>query len=42
MKMEHQIVAAREGRVAAVLCKVGDLVQPGVDLVSLEQEKPQP
>jgi geranyl-CoA carboxylase alpha subunit len=42
MKMEHQIVAARDGRVAAVHCTVGELVQPGVDLVSLEEEDKQP
>jgi len=41
MKMEHQIVAARDGRVAAVHCTVGELVQPGFDLVSLEEEKKQ-
>ena len=39
MKMEHQIVAARDGRVSAVHCTVGELVQPGVDLVTLEEEK---
>ena len=42
MKMEHQIVAARDGRVAAVHCRVGELVQPGVDLVSLEEDKKGP
>jgi biotin carboxyl carrier protein len=42
MKMEHQIVAARDGRVSAVRCEVGELVQPGVDLVSIEEEKTQP
>ena len=41
MKMEHQIVAARDGRVSAVHCRVGELVQPGVDLVSLEEENKQ-
>jgi acetyl/propionyl-CoA carboxylase alpha subunit len=41
MKMEHQIVAARDGRVAAVHCSVGELVQPGFDLVTLEEEPQQ-
>jgi 3-methylcrotonyl-CoA carboxylase alpha subunit len=42
MKMEHQITAARNGRVKAIHCAIGELVQPGFDLVSLEEEKKQP
>jgi biotin carboxyl carrier protein len=36
MKMELPIRAPRDGRVRAVACHVGDLVQPGVVLVDLE------
>lgn len=35
MKMEHQIVATRDGTVAAINCVEGELVQAGVDLVEL-------
>jgi 3-methylcrotonyl-CoA carboxylase alpha subunit len=35
MKMELPVRAPHEGTVKAVLCKVGDLVQPGVALVEL-------
>jgi 3-methylcrotonyl-CoA carboxylase alpha subunit len=35
MKMEHQIVAPRDGTVAAINCTEGELVQPGVDLVEI-------
>lgn len=35
MKMEHQIVAPRDGTVAAIHCTEGELVQPGVDLVEI-------
>lgn len=35
MKMEHQIRAPRDGVVVAIHCSVGDLVQPGVELVEL-------
>ena len=35
MKMEHQIVAPRDGTVAAINCAEGELVQPGVDLVDI-------
>ena len=38
MKMEHQIAAARDGVVEAIHCKEGELVQPGVELVSLKAE----
>jgi biotin carboxyl carrier protein len=36
MKMEHQIVAPRDGTVASVNCKEGELVQPGSELVTLK------
>ncbi|MEO8032858.1 MAG: biotin/lipoyl-containing protein [Acidobacteriota bacterium] len=35
MKMEHQIIAPYDGQVTAINCKEGELVQPGVDLVTL-------
>jgi biotin carboxyl carrier protein len=35
MKMEHAIVAHTDGTVSAINCKEGELVQPGVDLVTL-------
>jgi biotin carboxyl carrier protein len=35
MKMELPIKAPRDGRVARVGCRVGELVQPGVPLVEL-------
>jgi 3-methylcrotonyl-CoA carboxylase alpha subunit len=35
MKMEHQITAPRDGTVSAINCKEGELVQPGLDLVTL-------
>ena len=35
MKMEHAIAAPRDGRVSAVNCSEGELVQPGVDLIEL-------
>ena len=35
MKMEHQIAAPRDGTVAAINCKEGEMVQPGLDLVTL-------
>ncbi len=38
MKMEHAIVAPREGTVAAVNCVEGEMVQPGVDLVRMNEE----
>jgi 3-methylcrotonyl-CoA carboxylase alpha subunit len=41
MKMELPIHAPRDGVVARVNCRVGDLVQPGVPLAELEPE-PQP
>jgi len=36
MKMELPIRAPHDGRVKAVACTVGDLVQPGIPLVELE------
>jgi len=35
MKMEHAILAPRDGTVAAVNCREGEMVQPGVDLVTM-------
>jgi 3-methylcrotonyl-CoA carboxylase alpha subunit len=37
MKMEHQIVAPRDGEIAAVNCREGELVQSGVELVALKE-----
>jgi 3-methylcrotonyl-CoA carboxylase alpha subunit len=34
MKMEHQIVAPRDGTIASVNCREGEMVQPGVELVT--------
>jgi len=36
MKMEHAILAPRDGTIAAVNCREGEMVQPGVDLVTLQ------
>jgi biotin carboxyl carrier protein len=36
MKMELPIRAARAGRVKALACREGELVQPGVPLVEME------
>jgi 3-methylcrotonyl-CoA carboxylase alpha subunit len=35
MKMEHQITAPRDGTIASINCKEGEMVQPGLDLVTL-------
>jgi biotin carboxyl carrier protein len=35
MKMEHQVVAPYDGTVAAINCKEGELVQPGLELVEI-------
>jgi biotin carboxyl carrier protein len=35
MKMEMPIRATKDGRVSAIRCAAGDLVQPGVDLVEI-------
>jgi biotin carboxyl carrier protein len=37
MKMEHQIVAPRDGVVQSVNCREGEMVQPGVELVTLKE-----
>ena len=37
MKMEHQIVAPRDGEIAAVNCREGELVQSGLELVTLRE-----
>ncbi|HEY8849187.1 MAG TPA: biotin/lipoyl-containing protein [Thermoanaerobaculia bacterium] len=39
MKMEHAIVAPYDGRVTAVNCQEGELVQPGNDLIELDQHE---
>jgi biotin carboxyl carrier protein len=36
MKMEHQIVAPHDGVVEALHCTEGELVQPGVELVTVK------
>ncbi len=36
MKMEYRLTAPRAGRVKAVSCKEGDLVDLGATLVSLD------
>lgn len=37
MKMEVPIKAPRNGRVKSIACREGDLVQPGTQLIELEQ-----
>ena len=39
MKMEHVIAAPRDGTVAAINCQEGELVQPGVELITLENPR---
>lgn len=36
MKMEHPILAGRDGTISAVNCSEGELVQPGIELVTME------
>jgi 3-methylcrotonyl-CoA carboxylase alpha subunit len=36
MKMEHNVAAPRAGTVATVACAVGERVEDGVELVTLE------
>ena len=36
MKMEHQIVAPRDGTIAAINCVEGEMVQPGVELITIQ------
>ena len=38
MKMEHRLLAARDGVVGEVLVRAGDQVQAGLELVRLEEE----
>lgn len=40
MKMEHQIVAGHDATVLSINCSEGELVQPGVELVTLSDENP--
>ena len=40
MKMEHQIAAGHDATVLSVNCTEGELVQPGVELVTLSDEDP--
>lgn len=35
MKMEHQILATRDGVIKAIHCREGELVQPGADLIEM-------
>lgn len=35
MKMEHTIVAHQDGTVKSINCREGEMVQPGVDLVTI-------
>jgi 3-methylcrotonyl-CoA carboxylase alpha subunit len=37
MKMEHQITAPRDGEIASINCAEGELVQGGVELVTLKE-----
>ena len=39
MKMEHVIAAPRDGTIAAINCQEGELVQPGVELITLEDQR---
>ena len=39
MKMEHPIIAPRDGTIASVNCVEGELVQPGVELVMMNDER---
>lgn len=36
MKMELAVTAPQDGRVAALQCRIGELVQPGIPLIELE------
>ena len=36
MKMELAVTAPHDGRVTALKCRVGELVQPGIPLIELE------
>ena len=37
MKMEHSINAPRRGKVSSIVCAVGDRVEEGIELVTLEE-----
>ena len=39
MKMEHPITAPRDGTIAAVNCVEGELVQPGLEPVTMNDER---
>lgn len=41
MKMEHQITAPYDGAIEHVHCAEGEMVQPGVDLISMTPEEPE-
>jgi len=36
MKMEDEIVASHDGKISSIQCSEGELVQPGVELVTIE------
>ena len=38
MKMEHTLTAPRDGRVAELLCRVGDQVPDGAELLRIESD----
>ena len=38
MKMEHQISAGHDATIVSVNCREGELVQPGMELVTLSEE----
>jgi 3-methylcrotonyl-CoA carboxylase alpha subunit len=40
MKMEHSLLAARDGVVAEVMAEAGSQVEAGVVLIRLEEEAP--
>lgn len=35
MKMEHAVIAPHDGKIGAIHCTEGEMVQPGVELVTL-------
>jgi len=39
MKMEHAIVAGHDGTITAINCSEGEMVQPGFDLVTMNDER---
>jgi 3-methylcrotonyl-CoA carboxylase alpha subunit len=36
MKMEHTLTAPRAGKITAVNCREGEMVQSGVELIEIE------